>query len=254
MSQAGISDFENSNPQIPTSFVTDSGTAIPLSNVLEILGDTVNAGTNATPAFTTGSGNTVTVEIQVGDAITGAPVNKNNAGLVSFDDNYYAVSVNGYVTPVQPTTVFAYLDTTLPNATGGGTGLNPLIFDVALVNIDSAYDTTTGIFTAPTSGNYLVSTTVTFNQLLASHDQGEIAFQRPIGGPLQKCLFNPGLNAVTVTGYTGVYSQTLTGIVILLATQVFQINLVIRGGTNTAGIQGDAFATETTLSIVKVSE
>lgn len=53
MSQSGILDIEGANPQIPTSFVTDSGTAIPLVNVLKILG-----GTGIT---TSGSGNTVTI-------------------------------------------------------------------------------------------------------------------------------------------------------------------------------------------------
>lgn len=57
MSQAGLIDIEASMPTIPTSFDTDSGTAIPVVNVLEILGGT---GLN-----TIGSGNTVTVILDV---------------------------------------------------------------------------------------------------------------------------------------------------------------------------------------------
>ena len=38
VSQAGIIDVEAANPQIPTSFLTDAGSAIPIANVLEILG------------------------------------------------------------------------------------------------------------------------------------------------------------------------------------------------------------------------
>ena len=55
MSQAGILDVESANPQIPTSFTTDSGTAIPLANDLEILG-----GDGIT---TSASGKTVTVTL-----------------------------------------------------------------------------------------------------------------------------------------------------------------------------------------------
>lgn len=55
MSQAGLLDPESNNPQIPTSFVTDSGIAIPLLNTLNILG--INGAT------TSGSGNTVTIDV-----------------------------------------------------------------------------------------------------------------------------------------------------------------------------------------------
>lgn len=45
-----------------------------------------------------GSGNNITYEIQVGAAITGSPADKNNAGIVSFDDSSFDVDSNGYVT------------------------------------------------------------------------------------------------------------------------------------------------------------
>lgn len=58
MSQAGIIDISNNDPQIPTQFDTDSGTAIPLNNILEVLGG---------PGIeTSGSGNTVTISLTGG--------------------------------------------------------------------------------------------------------------------------------------------------------------------------------------------
>jgi len=54
LSQGGITDVNISNPQIPTSFETDSGTAVPSANVIQIRG-----GTGVT---TTGASNIVTVE------------------------------------------------------------------------------------------------------------------------------------------------------------------------------------------------
>lgn len=100
MSQAGLIDIESSHPQIPTQFDTDGNPATPIANVLEVLGSTVAKGTNARPLFTKGSGNTVTLEIQVGKTSTGAPVDKNDAGIVSFDDASFSVNSDGYVTLV----------------------------------------------------------------------------------------------------------------------------------------------------------
>lgn len=53
MSQAGLVDVESSHPQIPTQFDTDSGSAIPIGNTIEIFGSNGIA--------TSGSGNTVTI-------------------------------------------------------------------------------------------------------------------------------------------------------------------------------------------------
>lgn len=97
MSQAGLVDIETSHPQIPTLFTADSGSAIPVANELVIDGLTVANGLYAKPVFTTGSGNTIDVNVQVGAAITGAPADTNDAGLVSFDDTMFTVDANGYV-------------------------------------------------------------------------------------------------------------------------------------------------------------
>ncbi len=98
MSNAHIIDIEAAFPQIPTQFDGDSGSAVPIANVLNINGLTVANNTNATPLFTTGSGNTIRADIQLGAALSGAPVNSNLAGIVSFDDTAFAVDANGFVT------------------------------------------------------------------------------------------------------------------------------------------------------------
>ncbi len=98
MSNAHFIDISMSFPQIPTQFNADSGSAIPIANNLNIIGSTVANATNAKPLFTKGSGNTITAEIQVGAAVTGAPGDKLDAGIVSFDDTAFVVNSDGFVT------------------------------------------------------------------------------------------------------------------------------------------------------------
>lgn len=93
MSQAGLVDIEGSHPQIPTEFVTDNGIAVPIANVLEILGTTVAA--HNIPLETTGSGNTVTIEAQFASAIAATDATK--VGFASFNSANFTVDANGFV-------------------------------------------------------------------------------------------------------------------------------------------------------------
>lgn len=93
MSQAGEIDVIGNNPEIPTEFVTDNGTAVPIANTLEILGTSVAAGT--TPVETTGSGNTVTIEVQTSQAV--AATDATTIGLSNYNSSHFSVDANGFV-------------------------------------------------------------------------------------------------------------------------------------------------------------
>lgn len=84
-------------PTIANTYNADSGSAVPSSNILEILGQTVANATNAAPFFTIGSGNTLTGQIQVSTAIASAPGDKNDAGICSFDSSVFTVDSDGFV-------------------------------------------------------------------------------------------------------------------------------------------------------------
>lgn len=78
MSQVSIINIESNNPQIPTQFVGNVGVAIPIANVLEILGDT-NVGLS-----TIASGNTVTITFDNILQGTATSVNASVEDLITF--------------------------------------------------------------------------------------------------------------------------------------------------------------------------
>lgn len=98
MSQSGLLKVRTQilPPQVPTSFVTNSGTAIPVANVLNVLGAVIAA--DSTPIITTGSGNTVTIEVQTSQAIASTDATK--IGLAAFNSSQFTVDANGFVSAI----------------------------------------------------------------------------------------------------------------------------------------------------------
>jgi hypothetical protein len=147
MSQAGVIDIEQSHPQIPTAFVTNVGTAIPIGNVLEILATVV--ASHGVPIQTTGSGNTVTIQAQYASAAASSV--GTNAGFASFNSTQFSVDANGFVSlsgstaaftsmNVQffassglytPTAGMLYAVVELMGGGGGGGGVGPTVAGVS---------------------------------------------------------------------------------------------------------------------------
>jgi hypothetical protein len=95
VSQAGLIDIEKAVPTIPTSFDTDGGTAIPVANVLEVLG-----GTGLTTA---GAGNvvTITMDTPVTVANGGTGVSTMTDGGIVLGSGTDAVTVTSQPTDGQ---------------------------------------------------------------------------------------------------------------------------------------------------------
>lgn len=96
MSQVSIIDIEGNHPQIPTEFIADSGTAIPIANQLEILAETVSPA--SIPTRTVASGNTVTTQIQISKAI--GSTDATQIGLAAFNSAHFNVDENGFVSAI----------------------------------------------------------------------------------------------------------------------------------------------------------
>ena len=77
-----------------TLYTADSGTATPESDNINILAATVVAGTS--PASTLASGSTLTVNIQISQAVAAADA--TTVGLANFDSSDFDVDSDGFVT------------------------------------------------------------------------------------------------------------------------------------------------------------
>lgn len=93
ISQAGIVDFIGTHPQIPTMFVANVGTAVPIANTIELLGAAITA--HGVPLQTVASGNTVDFNIQYASAAASSIA--GNAGVASFNSAFFTVDASGYV-------------------------------------------------------------------------------------------------------------------------------------------------------------
>lgn len=122
MSQAGpLRVAGNTLPSnVPTSFVTDNGTATPTNHILNVLGALGSAGNS--PVSTSGTGNTVTITSQISQAIVASDSTK--VGLAAFDSNAFGVDSNGFVTIIGSSSPFSrfVVDTGItPVVPSGGT-------------------------------------------------------------------------------------------------------------------------------------
>lgn len=86
MSQAGILSLSATPqpPEVPTSFTTDSGVAVPAANNLNVLANDSTAN-NANGIQTTGAGSTVTVQLTNRLQGSGSTVGAVTTDLVTFD-------------------------------------------------------------------------------------------------------------------------------------------------------------------------
>jgi hypothetical protein len=223
LSQVSIIDIEGNNPTIPTSFVTDDGIAVPIANVLEILGQSIPAG--IIPVHTTGSGNTVTVEVQIAQAI--ASTNALNVGLSAFNSAQFSVDANGFVSLAGSGLAI--------DSIGTQTGINPVVPNAAgLVNI---YGAVVAAGSNPIRSNGTDSNTATlevqFTQALVVSDASKVGLSS----------FNSGHFSVDGSGFVSLLGgqeaidsiavQAGTSPIVPTAAGLITINgAVVAAGTN----------------------
>lgn len=211
MSQVSIVDIEHNNPQIPTRFNANVGFAIPIANTLEIYGDTVLAGT--VPVYTTGSGNNITTNVQISQAIAASDATR--VGLAAFDSTSFGVDANGFVTF---TGVVGIESFNVDAATAPGT-------DPVLPNGSGIVTVTGGQVAAETTANVIQTNSLAANTYT-------IQVQRSIA----KAISTVGSNGVSHFNSAG-FTVDANGFVSLLSTGlgVLSVSGTLNRITSTGG-------------------
>jgi len=219
LSQGGIVDVNISNPHIPTSFETDSGTAVPLANIIQIRG-----GTGVT---TTGASNIVTVESTLAIlSITG------NSGdpIVPILDNWNIIGEGSFTTSGDvPTATLTLGLTGLTNHAvliGAGTStitkVSPGVSGIPLISQGASFDPTFG--TAQIVGGGTASTSFNVNGVVISSTTAT--------GPLTALTLANGQFVIGSTGVAPVASTlTSSAGTITITPGAGTLNIDLAGGS-----------------------
>lgn len=210
-----VSAGASADPSYGTAVVAGGGTGITSATAYA----PICAGTTAT-------GNFQAADTGIGTA--GFVLTSNGASALP---SFQAVSGS-------PSVYFiAYNSATLSNVTGDGTHSNP-VFNTATTNIGSAYNTGTGLFTAPSTGTYFVS----YNMILSSADlTGET--YAICAWKLNGSIINQGVsqcNPFNVAQATDKAWTMTNGVLIALtASDTLGIDIIVSGGAKNVSILSD---------------
>lgn len=226
-----------------TSLAKDTNSTRYLSNT-----GTTNNPAWAQIALTTG----VSGILPIANGGTNASSMAATNGIVKFDGtrliNAAAAILDAssrYTNTAQPF-VYAKVATGLTNQTGDGTGVT-VIYNTVVAQQGSAYNSTTGVYTVPADGIYLIAAMIGWNNIGPSHQRGQINILA--GSSISTQIeANPASCASSST----VYTQQGFVMTMLSTGNTISVSGFVSGGTKTVGIGGDSFGQYSSLYIAKL--
>lgn len=127
----------------------------------------------------------------------------------------------------------AYRSSTASDVTGDGTAYT-IPFNTAVINLSGSYNTGTGVFTAPTTGNYLFTSTVNIQGLLTGHTEGIFSFN---GSNYETRFARYNMGAMATSG---VFSASGSVIVPMTAGQTMSVFVFVTNGAKVVDVVGAA--------------
>jgi hypothetical protein len=140
----------------------------------------------------------------------------------------------------------AYLSTDTGAVTGDGTTYN-LVCDTVVSDTATKYNNTTGIYTIPTTGTYLFTTTVVIQGASGGQNVASVAFVT------QETTYNAVIgNPVPVTSGGSQWGVTASQLLVLAANDTVVVQIVVGNGTLDVtiggGVGSPAFIVQTSFS------
>lgn len=159
-----------------------------------------------------------------------------------FTDNLdYKGTGSGPSPPGDQASFYAYLSGDLSNATGDGTVVNPVPFDTTTTNDGAGFNTATGVFTAPVSGNYCFFSTLYLHTLTIANNVFGFSFIYNSGLPSSQTYtgttINPGTMIIAGGGGTLIF-PVASGVIPMNTGDTMQVYGTVQGSTKTVTISG----------------
>ena len=200
-------------------------------------------GTNAiqTSAYIAGIdgvnvGSVATVVTEAGDQLGTAVITAGAGISVTPSANAITITATGSA-PALSSAFFSYVSAIINNVTGDGT-VYTVLLDSTLFNVGGDYDTTTGIFTAPSTGYYSFSLSTAVTNITAQTNFSMFLTNATSGTVYYAGIVNP-----TAVSAGGVYAyNTTVGPIHLMAGDEVGSQVAISGSTKTVNVYGSGAA------------
>lgn len=130
----------------------------------------------------------------------------------------------------------AYASANLSNVTGDNTGYTVLFGSTSFDNT-SSYNTGTGIYTAPSTGNYLFSVSLDFNGIASGHTTSQVTLVVSTGAQYFNSYSNPFAQS-----NTGQLVFNFSQVIGLTAAQTVKVVFQVGNSTKAITLLGQAIA------------